>query len=76
MDGTKNEHQCKKCNGLFTYEQSEIIFDDKGYGYSTKLVKCKHCGCLNVLKHYEDKAMRLNNDSRFYKYSRNRSEKK
>lgn len=70
MNDEKYEQKCKKCHVWFEYDQNEVIFDDNGYGYSTKLVKCKHCGCLNVIKHYEDKAMQLNNDSRFYKYYR------
>lgn len=70
MDGTKYEQQCKKCDTWFEYDQHEVMFDDKGYGYSTKLVKCKHCGCLNVVHYYEDRAMKLNNDSRFYKYNK------
>ena len=63
------EHTCKKCGEVFTYLHNQTYFDDTGYGYSTRLIKCPHCNTPNVLKHYEDRAMKLNNDSRFYDYT-------
>lgn len=62
------EHICKKCGQSFSYKKANTYFDDKGYGYSTRLIDCPHCNTINVLKYYEDRAMKLNNDSRFYNY--------
>lgn len=57
---------------MYMYDDSETFFDDYGYGYSTKLVKCKCCGKINIVRYYQDRAMKLNNDSRFYDYRRNK----
>ena len=46
----------------------DTIFDENGYAYSTKLVKCKHCGRLNVIRYFEDDSMKLNNDRKYYDY--------
>lgn len=59
---------CTSCRERFTYMRSETIFDNHGYGYSTKLVKCKHCGKLNVIRYFEDASMKLNNDRKYYDY--------
>ena len=59
---------CGNC-GDFIYENTEIYFDENGYGYSTKLVKCPSCGRPVVIGHYEDRAMKkLNKDNRYYDY--------
>lgn len=65
-----NNLDCKKCKSNFIYHQQEVFFDDKGFGYSTKLVKCPECGCINVIQYIEDRAIKLNNDSRYYDYRR------
>ena len=46
---------CKKCAQAFEYSPKDAIWDDNGYGYSTKLVRCKHCQTLNVIKILEDR---------------------
>lgn len=61
---------CSSCFQFFDYTNDDIIFDNNGYGYSTKLVKCKVCGKLNIIEYYEDRSMKLNNDSRYYDYSK------
>ena len=43
---------------LFVYKPEDTWFDDKGYGYSTKLCKCKYCGQINIIKHFEDRAIK------------------
>ena len=60
--------KCSSCCKTNTYDNSEVFYDDHGYGYSTKLVKCKSCGRINIVRYYQDRAMKLNNDSRFYDY--------
>ena len=62
------EHICSKCGQAFSYVRKDTYFDDKGYGYSTRLIGCPHCNTINVLKYYEDQSMKLNNDSRYYNY--------
>ncbi len=63
--------KCKKCNESFVYESDDIFWDEKGMGYSAKLTKCKHCGCINVIKYIEDYGFGImNTDYRLYDYSR------
>lgn len=65
----RNQHRCtcKKCGKLFIYEPDDVWWDEKGYGYSTKLVQHKDCGCINVVEHVEDYGFsRLNTDVRLY----------
>ena len=45
---------CKRCGESFSYDSKDTYFDDHGYGYSTKLVKCSHCNTPNVIKHHEE----------------------
>ena len=67
MNQEQNYTFCKKCKTDFVYFPQEVYFDDNGYGYSTKLVKCPYCGQINVVKYYEDKSFDVNTDIRFYK---------
>lgn len=59
---------CKRCGESFSYDSKDTYFDDHGYGYSTKLVKCSHCNTPNVIKHHEDKWLDVNNDEKYYIY--------
>lgn len=68
---TQSYCDCKKCKESFKFEPDECWWDEHGFGYSTKLVKCKHCGCINVIKHIEDYGFSvMNYDSRLYDYSK------
>lgn len=66
----KHNLTCTKCSEDFIYKPEEAFFDDHGFGYSTKLVKCPYCGQINIIKYYEDRSMKLNRDSRYYNYER------
>ena len=68
MVATAFSRLCTSCKKRFAYKQTDAIFDENGYGYSTKLVKCKHCGRLNVIRYFEDDSMKLNNDRKYYDY--------
>ena len=57
-ESSKHNKRCAKCSEIFVYKPEDTWFDDKGYGYSTKLCKCKYCGQINVIKHFEDRAMK------------------
>jgi RNase P subunit RPR2 len=61
---------CKSCNSYFVFNPDDAKWDEQGYGYSTKLVKCKECGRINVIKYIEDNGLNVNNDMRFYNYKR------
>ena len=62
----QNWATCSKC-GDFTFLPDEVFFDDRGNGYSTKLVKCSHCGKIVVVKHLDDYGFsKMNYDSRYY----------
>ena len=62
----KNSATCKSCGG-FKVQPENVWFDEKGFGYSTKLTKCPHCNKIIILKHIEDYNFnKLNTDRRLY----------
>ena len=66
-DESRQNIQCKKCNSIFKFKPDDIFWNEKGYGYSTKLVRCSECGCANVLGYVEDYGFsKLNTDRRLY----------
>ena len=67
LSRTQNSCTCRSCGSSFIYKPDNIFWDENGYGYSTKLVKCSECGCINVLKHIEDYGFsKMNTDERLY----------
>lgn len=66
---SQNRCFCKKCNKFFDFKPDECFWDEKGFGYSTKLVTHKKCGCINIVQHIEDYSLDVNNDERFYLYN-------
>lgn len=68
MELIKSSKQCKKCKSKFYYTVDDLYWDEHGYGYSTRLVKCTNCGCANVSKYKEDYSLNVNDDLRFYEY--------
>lgn len=62
--------KCKACGAYFQYYDEDVRWDEKGYGYSTKYVKCSNCGRFHIIKFYEDPGLDVNNDPRFYTYKR------
>jgi len=60
---------CKKCGKSFNYSLKDAYWDEKGFGYSTKLIKCPNCSCNNIIKIVEDEYLDVNNDERFYYYN-------
>ena len=57
---------CNKCGG-FKVKPENIWFDEKGYGYSTRLTKCPHCGRVVILGYKEDYGFsKINTDRRWY----------
>lgn len=59
---------CTKCDTLFDPSKVATKWDEKGFGYSTKLAICPNCGSYVVIKVEEDSSLDVNNDPRFYKY--------
>lgn len=45
--------RCCKCAKLYEYTESEAWWDYKGADYDAKLVKCKDCGAITVIKYVE-----------------------
>ena len=66
----KQYKTCSRCKSLFSFEPDEVFWDEHGTGYSTKLIRCKECNCINVIEHIEDYGMNTNLDLRFYEYSK------
>lgn len=67
----QNNCVCAKCGSHFIFKPDEVYWDEHGYGYSTKLVNCKKCGCINVVEHIEDYGFsNMNLDQRLYNYTR------
>ena len=63
----RNIRICKKCGSSFKFKPDECFWDEKGYGYSTKLVRCSECNCINVIEHVEDYGFaKMNTDRRLY----------
>ncbi|MCR5421991.1 MAG: hypothetical protein K6E98_13410 [Lachnospiraceae bacterium] len=57
---------CSLCNNEIDMEKS--LWDESGYGYSTKLLKCPQCGIIYILKYIEDENINLNYDLKYYEY--------
>lgn len=66
--------ECNQCKSINDYENTDMYFDDKGYGYSTKLAKCKQCKGIIIVKHLEDSWLNVNEDERYYNYHKLRKE--
>lgn len=67
---SKMHQECKKCKTIFSFTSEDTWWDDHGSGYSTQLVKCNECGCINVVRYVEDYGADVNRDLRFYEYSK------
>lgn len=66
FEQNKNSGVCSSCGG-FKVQPENVWFDEKGYGYSTKLTKCPHCGKVVILKYQEDYGFsKINTDRRIY----------
>lgn len=50
----KQKIQCIQCGSVDEYSDENFWWDDHGYGYSTKLVRC-NCGQINIVKYQVDK---------------------
>lgn len=59
--------KCNKCGMEFSYTTEEVSWNETGYGYSVKMVKCPSCGYMNV-EYIEDTSLDVNNDNRYYEY--------
>ena len=67
----KHKIQCIQCGSVDKYSDENFWWDDHGYGYSTKLVRCKHCDQINIVRYQEDFGFDVNNDMRWYEQKRN-----
>ena len=63
------ERKCNKCGQDFEFTNEDCWWQEYS-SYSLKLVKCPHCGCVNVIREIEDRSLNLNFDSRYYDYSK------
>ena len=64
MDGQNNK-RCSKCKEHFVYKPEETKWIEYGT-YSSKIVSCPFCGCINVIKNVESKGLYVNDDKRYY----------
>lgn len=58
--------KCIQCQEDFECTDELVYWDDRGYGYSTKLCRCPHCGQINILKYKQDYGFDVNKDERWY----------
>lgn len=72
LNQEKHSKKCSKCKEHFTYMSEETFWDEHGYGYSVKLVKCPLCGSFNIIKYSEDISLDINNDKKYYDMKRKR----
>lgn len=63
--------KCKSCNLETKYYDEEFYWDYKGFGYDTKLCKCRKCG-KPIIAGYREYDVDINNDKRLYKYNKNK----
>ena len=61
----KSSMLCNSCK-KFIVQPENIWFYEQGYGYSTRLTNCPHCGKLIILGYIEDYGLDVNADERFY----------
>lgn len=66
--------ECKKCNSIVRFKEEDTFWDESGYMYSTKLVKCPHCGNYLILGYESD--CWLQTHCNYYKYENKRRTKK
>ena len=60
--------KCKKCKTIIVYTEADTFWDESGYGYSTKLIKCPYCGCYHAVRYEEDDWIKeLDMYSKYYK---------
>lgn len=57
---------CRNCNQAIQYKNEDTFWDERGYGYSIKLVRCPKCGHISVIKYVEDTGLNVNFDDRYY----------
>lgn len=60
--------KCKCCSNDIEIDPEKILWDEHGYGYSTKLYLCPECGKHLILEYYEDPSLDINIDTRWYEY--------
>ena len=56
---------CRKCDKEV---KPDCFWDESGYGYSAKIIRCPNCGAIKYLKVIEDFCLDINNNERFYEY--------
>lgn len=59
---------CEKCNR--ETHRPYMWWDESGYGYSTKLWKCRICNGIQIAYIKQDKGLDVNADERFYEYNK------
>lgn len=65
--GQIKESVCSSC-GKIKVQPENIWFDDKGFGYSTRLTRCPNCGKIIILGYIEDYGLDANSDCRYFEY--------
>lgn len=57
---------CLSC-GVIQIQPEKMYFDEHGYGYTTRLGNCPHCGKIIILEYIEDPNLNVNFDERYYR---------
>lgn len=66
------KRKCCKCGQSFFYDKKDVWWDFKSGGFDAKLVKCAHCGQVNILGYYIDNFKKR--ESWYYYYDKKKED--
>lgn len=61
--------ECKRCGNIYPLNKSKTWWDENGI-WSMKLSECPNCHKVNTVKFEIYHELDINNDERYYDYSR------
>lgn len=56
---------CPTCDDYFYYTDEDIKWVEYGT-YSSKIITCPFCGCINIIKYVDANGLYVNDDERYY----------
>lgn len=62
--------RCCKCGRLFYYEDKDCRWDYKSGGFDAKLVNCRNCEAINIVKYW----CPPNREEWYYRYDKKKKD--